>query len=263
MTYNGHTFFQDWSERESPMPGIHDPLNTASGTGIAEEFREPLGYETAAIGETFLKIGVGLLEKPWNKAYFFAEPYKILHPGEWKINQGKDWILFEQSISANSGYGYRYSKKISLLPGKPEISVSHVLVNSGTRQIISNTYCHNFFRFDKDDAGTNYTIQFAQDVKPIDSFEDKALISGNTFRLINNLYGKTPVSGAVNVGTKNEFIVANAKTGTKISVSGDNPLSSFYLYIWQAALCPEPMIDINIKPGQKQEWTNHYRFEIE
>ena len=263
VTYNGHTFFQDWSELESPMPGIHDPLNTASGTGIAEEFREPLGYENASIGQPFLKIGVGLLEKPWNNAYFFAEPYKILHPGEWKINQGKDWILFEQSISTESGYAYRYSKRISLLPGKPEISVSHVLVNSGTKQIISNTYCHNFFRFDKDDAGTNYTIKFAQAVTPIDSFKDKALISGNTFRLINNLYGKTPVAGAVNVGTKNEFTVTNSKTGTKISVTGDNPLSSFYLYIWQAAMCTEPMITINIKPGQKQEWTNRYHFEIE
>ena len=63
VTYNGHTFFQDWTELESPMPGIHDPLNTASGTGIAEEFREPLGYETATTGQPFLKIGVGLLEK--------------------------------------------------------------------------------------------------------------------------------------------------------------------------------------------------------
>ena len=98
------------------MPGIHDPLNTASGTGIAEEFREPLGYETATTGQPFLKIGVGLLEKPWNNV-FFSEPYKILQPAEWKISQGKDYILFEKSISSDSGYAYRYSKRISLLPG--------------------------------------------------------------------------------------------------------------------------------------------------
>jgi hypothetical protein len=63
------------------------------------------------------------------------------------------------------------------------------------------------------------------------------------------------------VGSENEFILSNSKTGTRVAVNGDNPLSSFFIYIWRPALCPEPMIDLDIPPGQKQQWTNTYRFE--
>ena len=245
------------------MPGIHDPLNTASGTGIAEEFREPLGYQNAAAGEPFLKIGVGLLQKSSTKAYFFAENYKILQSGEWDVSHGRDWILFEQSISTNFGYSYRYLKKITLIPGKPEMAVLHILTNTGVKPIFSNTYCHNYFLFDKDHAGTNYTLKFTNPIEVLDSFKDKASIEENSFRLLNNLTGNNPVAGAVNVGKKNEFTISNSKTGTEVHVTGDNPLSSFFIYITSPAFCPEPMIDLNINPGQKQEWTNYYCFVAE
>ena len=263
VTYKKHTYFQDWSEMESPMPGAHDPLNTASGTGIAEEFREPLGYQNAAVGEPFLKIGVGLLEKKAGKPYFFAEPYKIIQPGGWATTHSNDWILFEQSLSTNFGYSYRYSKKITLVQGKPEITVSHILFNTGVKPIFSNTYCHNYFLFDKDHAGINYTLKFTNPIEELDSFKDKASIEENSFRLLNNLTGSKPVAGAVNVGKKYEFAISNSKTGTKVHVTGDNPLSSFFIYITPPAFCPEPMIDLNINPGQKQEWNNHYCFAAE
>jgi len=263
VTYRGHTFFQNpIKPDDGPSSVLHDPLNTGSGTGIAEEFRDPLGYDTAANNELFLKIGVGLLEKSGPKAYFFAEPYKILKPGQWSVTCGKDWILFEQTISTGFGYGYQYSKKISLVPGKPEISVLHILKNTGTKMIKSNTYCHNYFCFDNDFAGTNYALRFENEIKAIDNFKDKAIISGNSFRLLKNPSGSDPVSGAVNVGTKNEFNLSNSKSRTTVFVKGDNPLSSFYIYIWRPGFCPEPMIDLNIKPGEKQEWTNQYRFRI-
>jgi hypothetical protein len=35
-------FFQDWSELESPMPSILDPLNTASGTETRMD--QPLSF---------------------------------------------------------------------------------------------------------------------------------------------------------------------------------------------------------------------------
>ena len=265
VTYKGHTFFQDpyYQDDGGPVPVKHDPLNTGCGTGIAEEFRNPLGYETAAAGEPFLKIGVGLLEKSDSKPYFFAEPYKIIKPGEWKVTHGQDWILFEQSISTGFGYAYQYSKKISLAPGQPEITVLHILKNTGTKMIASNPYCHNFFCFDKNPAGPDYAFQFTVPIVTIDSFKDKAVINGNSFRLLKYLAGSDPVGGAINIGKRNEFLVSNSKSGTKVFVKGDNPLSSFYIYIWKPGYCPEPMIDIKIEPGAKQEWTNHYRFEVD
>jgi len=63
VRYEGHTYF-------SGLDCEHDPNNNNEILGTAEEFGmginglpPPLGYEQAAPGETFLKIGVGLLEK--------------------------------------------------------------------------------------------------------------------------------------------------------------------------------------------------------
>lgn len=261
VEFKRHTFFQDWTEKDRPGNGYHDPLNTAAGTGIAEEFRDPLGYEKAVAGDPFLKIGIGLLQKLNKNKYFFAENYKILYTGEWKTSSGSDWILFEQSINTELGYSYIYSKKISLTIREPEISVFHSLKNTGTLQIISNTYCHNFFCFDKDIPGTNYSLQFCNPIELSDSLKAKVSLDGNSIHLLNNIKEKDTVAGALTTGSGYGFTLSNATTGTKVIVSGDNPLSSFYVYISLQSLCPEPMIDLNIDPGSKQEWTIHYRFE--
>src|SRR4051812_12289404 len=60
---NGHTLFGYWK-------ATHDPTNHDDVPGTAEEFGTatspvagPLGYREAKSGQTFLKIGVGELEK--------------------------------------------------------------------------------------------------------------------------------------------------------------------------------------------------------
>src|SRR5580704_434991 len=55
--FAGHTVFAPW--KKPP----HDPTDHDDVTGTAEEFSEPLGYADAPAGGTFLKLGVGELEK--------------------------------------------------------------------------------------------------------------------------------------------------------------------------------------------------------
>src|SRR3984957_12161893 len=59
MEFAGHKIFGPWKD-------THDPTNHDDIVGPCDEFGidSPLGYDDAKVGGTFLKIGVGELEKP-------------------------------------------------------------------------------------------------------------------------------------------------------------------------------------------------------
>src|SRR5450432_3389805 len=60
LEYKGHNYFGVWFPRYDPK--INDAI-----TGPVEEYRtgeSALGYENAKTGETFIRIGVGVLRKP-------------------------------------------------------------------------------------------------------------------------------------------------------------------------------------------------------
>ena len=58
LEYQGHQYFGEWKS-------THDPLFHEDLTGPVEAAITPgLGYTEAKPGETFVRIGVGILEKP-------------------------------------------------------------------------------------------------------------------------------------------------------------------------------------------------------
>ncbi len=261
VEYDGHTFFQDWENYDGTLePGIHNPLDNSTGTGTAEEFREPLGYEEAKIGEPFVKIGVGILEKTENKPYHWTYPYKVVEFGKWKTKIQKDRIVFIQNLNTHFGFGYNYEKQVVLSEISPEIKIIHILKNSGKKEFSTNPYCHNYMRFDNDFIGKNYIIEFDKGVSPVTIFEKKAAFTKKTFSLNSDLTDSSPVEGAVNVHGSKHFVVSNRKTGTSVEVTSDMAFESFYLYIWRMSFCPEPMIRIKLKPGESFTWNTTYKF---
>src|SRR5205814_8023757 len=102
VSLNGHRFFGEWFQRYDPM--INDAI-----TGPVEEFRsdqEP-GYAEAKPGETFLKLGVGVLRKVDDNPYKFGTVYPIVDPGKWSVHVKKDSITFTQVLK-NGPLGCAY-----------------------------------------------------------------------------------------------------------------------------------------------------------
>ena len=52
----------------------------------------PLGYKEAAVGESFIKPGVGILGKASDEDYYFEKSYKIIQPLKWDVQSGNNWI---------------------------------------------------------------------------------------------------------------------------------------------------------------------------
>src|SRR5215471_6129538 len=156
VEFAGHTFYGQWFSKIDPRvrdvsykdDDILVSVNT-SAMGPAEEFQTPLGYDNAKEGDSFVKIGVGVLKKRDDTRYAFANVYDIVDHGKWTVNQTANFIEFTQELNDQvTGYGYLYKKTIRLTVDKPEMVIEHSLKNTGKLAIKSLLYNHNFTLFD-------------------------------------------------------------------------------------------------------------------
>jgi len=157
VQFAGHTFFTPW------RPGPHNPDGNDDVLGPAEEFDQdnPPDFELTPPGGAFLKIGVGLLTRPDDAPYRFLRPYAIAQAGVWDIAHGLSWIELTQNIAGNYGHGYRYVKRISLPADRPALSIEHCLENTGTQDLNTHWYCHNFVNVDCKATGPDYGLSLA------------------------------------------------------------------------------------------------------
>src|SRR5664279_4500556 len=126
LEYQGHNYFGVWFPR-------YDPKGNDSITGPVEEYRtgdSALGYADAKVGETFIRIGVGLVKKPEEPKYNQFKTYEIVDNGKWTVKTAGDSVEFTQEVTdAVSGYAYLYKKTVRLAKGAPRMTIEHSLKN--------------------------------------------------------------------------------------------------------------------------------------
>jgi hypothetical protein len=258
--YRGHGFFGEW---KTP----HNPENHDDVVGPAEEFgmARPLGYDDARPGGTFVKIGIGELEKIDEPKYRFHHGYRIVRPGAWKVTSGPDWVAYRQELKTSAGYGYDYVKRISLAEDGPAFTVSHSLKNTGSKAIDTDHYCHNFILIDGDPVGPHYKVKFAFPARPKDRGEVRGPLAFRegemTFRkdLANgDFYAE--LQGWAARPADNRVTVENTSRGAGLRIVGDTPLADFHVWGVRTALCPEPFIRLQLEPGKEAKWATVFTF---
>jgi hypothetical protein len=261
IQFQNHQFIEPWI-------APHNSTNPEHGIGTAEEFCEPLGYEVAKPGRTFVKLGVGILEKPDNKDYWFNTEYKIIKQGRWNVSSTKTRIIFEQTLESDTGFACYYTKKISIGKTSPGFLISHVLENTGRKNITTSHYCHNFSQIDKTPVGKNYVVKFPFDVTNLDHelFEPIAETKGKEIGFLKNIeQGKCIFSNLTGFDNKvgsNQFAIENTKSGAGLKFQADRSVAWAKLYATPSTICPELGISINLKPNQQFSWENQYGFYL-
>jgi hypothetical protein len=255
LTWNGHEFFGLWFSKEDPK--IHDSI-----TGPVEEYLSNdagLGYAEAKPGETFVRIGVGAVRKPDEKAYRRFETYEIVDPGKREMSKGKDWIEFRHQVSA-AGYGYDYRKKIHL--DKSGFTITHVLKNTGAKPIDTQVYNHNFFVIDHEVVGPDMKVGFAWDPKPDKPFANGGEIQGRAVEYTKELkLGETVAADLSGFGAgaaSNDMRIENVKSKVGVRITGSEPLTKLYFWSIRTVACPEPYVRIQVAPKQAKTWTIRY-----
>ena len=255
VEYAGHVFWTPWK------PGPHDPDGNDDVLGPAEEFdqTDPPGFGEARPGKSFLKIGVGLLVRPDDAPYGFHLPYEIALPGDWEVAHGPDWITFAQSLSDGRGHAYHYVKRVSLDGDRPTLSVEHTLENTGSRDLRTAWYCHNFVNVDERPVGPEYRLRFP--ISPVlrDGAGGDVVIDGDSLTFARPVTeGQLVYLSDETAARAARFRVEIQRAGVKIGLS-ESP-SEMRLYAAPGAVCPEPFLHLHLPTAASRTWRTDYEF---
>lgn len=258
LEFDGHTYFGQWFEKYSPT--LHDAI-----MGPVEDFL-PVGYDDAKVGESFLKIGIGVVTKPEEPKYSIATPYHLINGGSWKVRKKSDKIKFDQKLN-DKNYNYEYSKTVQLVKGKPEMVLSHTLKNTGKQAIETNVYNHNFFVMDKQPTGPDYLVQFpfnvrnegSQSTGDLGKLQENQILFSKPFSKNDHLY-YYGLQGYTNSPKDYNIRIENHKTGAAVLITSDQQLSRLVFWSAMLTLCPEPYIKVKVDPGESFSWKIFYTF---
>lgn len=258
LEWNGHNYFGQWFERYDPT--LHDAI-----TGPVEEFLtngSALGYDEARPGERFVRIGVGALRKPDERAYRRFATYEIVDPGKWVVDKGADWIEFVHEVHETAGYAYVYRKRVRLV--KDSLILEHRLKNTGRKAIATSVYNHDFFMLDNQPTGPNVVVRFPFAPRATSDLKGLAEIRGKDFFYLKEFERRqtlqTEIEGFGATAKDFDFRVENRKTGAGVRQTGDRPISKIVFWSAGITVCPEAYIDLRVEPGKESSWRIAYEF---
>ena len=273
LEYQGHDFYGPWFTQYDPSVRdfIYKDGDIIAGlasaiTGPVDEFQRPLGYDTAKAGETFVKIGVGVLRKADAGNYAAFQKYEIVDPGKWTVRKGADFVEFTQDLNDRvTGYGYIYRKTIRLVSGKPEMTIEHSLKNTGRQAIRTNVYDHNFLVLDKAAPSPDFVISLPFEIKTSrPPAAEMAAIRGKQIAYTKTLENQErvffPIEGFSGDPKDYDIRIENRKLGTGMRITGDRPLTGETLWSIRSVLSLEPFIDVTAEPGKDFSWKYTYAY---
>ena len=256
LTCDGHSYYGQWNPDYAPR--IHDAI-----MGPVEDFL-PVGFNEAKPGEGFLKIGIGILERPDTSAYSIVPPYEILSGGKWEVKTNQASVEFQHTLN-DTAYSYVYKKTIELIKDKPEMVLSHTLTNTGKKIIETTVYDHNFFMLDSQSTRAGFIIRLPFNITAMGGNEDLAIINNNQIifkkELANNehvYYGD--LHGYSNDAKDYDIKVENQNTGAAAEITCDKPLAKLAFWCASTTICPEPFIHIKVNPGETFSWKIFYKY---
>jgi hypothetical protein len=268
VTYKGQDYSSYWFDRfvidpgdESKYPpGVQHACCSVSGP--VEEFA-PVGFDEAGMGGRFLKPGIGVFKRTSDK-YDQFPTLPVLNEGQRAFKAAKNGARFTQDLDdPESGYGYSYVKTVTLVPGKPQMTIAHVLKNTGKKNIVTTVYCHNFLTLSLGSEHMVITAPFVWSAeKPLQP--ELVKLDGKTIRYIAPIpKGVTTMSLMNGFGDRvsdYDFTVANSKTGFGQRIRADQPVAKINMWSIITTYSLEPYIAISLKPGESKRWTYTYDF---
>ena len=273
LQYSGHRFFGQWFVRVDPaVRDIEfDPASngyvagTASANiGPVEEFSTPIGYDEAAAGGTFLKVGVGMLRKPQEGRYGPFNAYEIVNGGKWLVQRESNRVEFVHELADQSGFGYVYRKTVSLTQGRPELVLEHSLKNTGRRVIETPVYDHNFIVLDDQPTGPDVVIRFPFEPQAARDTQGLAETRGREVVYLRELQrderAMIPIVGFGDSAADYDITVERRKSGVGLRIRGDRPLARMMVWSIRSTLSPEAFIQLRADPGSEFTWRISYEF---
>ena len=268
ITYKGHDFSNYWFDRFVIDPNDDGKYpsgvqhSCCSVSGPVEEFA-PVGFDEAGRGGRFLKPGIGIMKRTGDEYIQFVAA-ALLNEGKRSFRSTKNSAHFTQDLNdLESGYGYNYVKTVTMVPGKPQMTIAHVLKNTGKKDIVTTVYCHNFLTLSPGSEHMAITAPFVWSaVEPLQP--DLVKLDGKTIRYLapipKGVTTQSLMNGFSGKISDYDFTITNTKTGFGQRIRADQPIAKINMWSIDTTYSLEPYIAISLKPGESKRWTYTYDF---
>ena len=272
LEHHGHTYF-------GYLHDEHDPTHHDAVSGPAPEFdiTGPASFHEVSPGQSFVKIGVGRLERDDNERYRFWHTYRILDSGQWEIEQpdARSVVMRQTLELGEDGYAYELTQRMELMDREPDrLAVTYELHNTGQRAIATEFYHHNFFNLGGAAIGPGYELRLPFPAEPDPDAElgeyaelDSAGLGANAAAL--RWRDVLPDGEAVYLQPQgfdpedrehHRVTLLHHDHRIGVLVLGDRPLHRLAVWASQPVICPEPFVMIEVEPGQTERWATVYVF---
>ena len=232
--------------------------------GLPDEFglfgNGVLGFESAGVGEPFIKIGVGRLLRDTDAEYDFSHPYPTdaLFPVE--VEAGERSISVSQRSEGDGPWHYLYRKTYTL-SGPGEVTIAYELTNTGSAAWTFEHYNHHWFRIGETAVGPGYEVVTGYELPAGETTLRRArsslqipapLAPDGAAYYAGELVGVPPDANTFEVRVDRE-----ASVGYRASFAP----ARFALYADARGFCPEVFMRAALAPGETVTWSATYRFE--
>ncbi|MBN8712029.1 MAG: hypothetical protein J0I10_21845 [Verrucomicrobia bacterium] len=249
-------------------PDAHDPINDHAG--LAAEFDLcipdgpanvlPSGYQEAAVGEGFIKIGVGALRKPAKTYHLFMNP-ELLEPALTTVEWQASRAVFHQIFAGRTTPGYSYRLDAVLSLEGASVTVDWKLSNTGTRPITTRQYTHDFFRIAGRPTASGYILSFPYDIQP-KGLEGGQNVAGRAVHFTGAIprWINATVAYPASYAGPNIVALRHPEAGREIICETSDPGLRTDIHARADYISPEQFIEITLPPGGAHSWTRKYTF---
>ena len=272
LEFAGHHLYRPWFGAVDPA--VRDFVYTADGvtagansaaTGPVEEFQTAFGYDAAKVGDTFLKVGVGILRKVEDRPYRFDTRAELVDGGRWTHQATATSVTFTQTLGKpGDRYAYVYTKTVRLGAGA-SFTMEHRLRNLGTVPLTTPLYDHNFLTVDSGSVHRGTTVTVPYTLAPLGPVNAAQVdVEGHHATYRKDLQGQDKavfgMQGFSAAASEYDFTVADPQSGVTVRVQGDRPLVDASVWSIAPVLAVEPFFQIDAQPGVEFRWAYTYSY---
>jgi len=231
--------------------------------GMSDEFGlygdGVLGYDTADMGETFVKIGVGRLLRDTAEDYRFAYPYPIDSLFPVAVTADPTSLSVTQQSAGGSAQQYHYRKTYELA-GDDVLVIRYALSNTGDTPWRFEHYNHHWFRVGDTPVGpayralTGFELPMAETGlrhTPFSLAISSPLAPGEAAYYASELPGVAADANRVELRVEGRPV---------IEYRGAFPPARFAVFANADGFCPEVFKRAALEPGETASWSATYRF---
>ncbi len=225
------------------------------GSGFPDEFEMPLGYEEAAHGECFLKIGVGAEMKNSDAPYSNWDEHPVVQKAHTEVLKSPDSLSFIQTAEL-AHIGYHYTKEIAL--NGSNLVVTHALKNTGNARWNTLWYSHVFLPIEKVQPQAILQMNSGGKLKRDDPRMQSCTPVEAVFSTVDLDADGVCLQWDMSEAQDNRQRLLHTQGRSIYQAEGNYPYQELQVWMNHRVFSIEPKLHIDLEPGQEKRWETVY-----